>query len=185
MLRMADDETLMLTVFLRHDQSKNLVELQERLGAFDYWERFPPAGVEIVSWNVVMGIGQIVTLRFPPHLLAAVERRTRTDGVGSVFHRVLSDVRFRRGARTPQARMARHERSRDVSGLYLQPRQAAVAEPTAWENEFADVLEATFAGGIVELDALVRALNATRVRPREGGVWTAERFTATVAELGR
>jgi hypothetical protein len=72
MLRMADDETLMLTVFLRHDQSKNLVELQERLGAFDYWERFPPAGVEIVSWNVVMGIGQIVTLRFPPHLLAAV-----------------------------------------------------------------------------------------------------------------
>ena len=72
MLRMPDEETLLLTVFLRHDQSKNLEELQARLGAFDYWERFPPAGVEIVSWNVVMGIGQIVTLRLPPHLLAAV-----------------------------------------------------------------------------------------------------------------
>ena len=69
---MADAETILLTVFLRHDQSKNLVELQSRLGANDWWERFPPAGAEIVSWNVVMGIGQIVTLRLPPHLLAAV-----------------------------------------------------------------------------------------------------------------
>ena len=31
-----------------------------------------PAGCEIVSWNVVMGIGQIVTLRLPPRLLATV-----------------------------------------------------------------------------------------------------------------
>ena len=69
---MPAEETLLLTVMLRHDQSKNLEELQARLGAFDYWERFPPAGVEIVSWNVVMGIGQIVTLRLPPHLLASV-----------------------------------------------------------------------------------------------------------------
>jgi hypothetical protein len=69
---MPDAETILLTVFLRHDQSQNLEELQGRLNAAGWWERFPPAGVEIVSWNVVMGIGQIVTLRLPPHLLAAV-----------------------------------------------------------------------------------------------------------------
>jgi hypothetical protein len=69
---MADDGTLLLTIFLRHDQSKNLVEQQARLDSTDYWERFPPAGCEIVSWNVVMGIGQIVTLRFPAERLAAV-----------------------------------------------------------------------------------------------------------------
>jgi hypothetical protein len=69
---MAEAEMILLTVFLRHDQSKNLEELQGRLNAADWWERFPPAGAEIVSWNVVMGIGQIVTLRMPPHLLAAV-----------------------------------------------------------------------------------------------------------------
>jgi 2-iminobutanoate/2-iminopropanoate deaminase len=69
---MSVEETLLLTVVLRHDQSKNLEELQDRLGAFSYWKHFPPAGAEIVSWNVVMGIGQIVTLRLPPHLLAAV-----------------------------------------------------------------------------------------------------------------
>jgi len=69
---MAENEMILLTVFLRHDQSKNLDELQRRLGAAGWWERFPPPGCEIVSWNVVMGIGQIVTLRLPPDRLAAV-----------------------------------------------------------------------------------------------------------------
>ena len=66
------EETLLLTVFLKHDQSKNLDQIQSLLGERAWWERFPPPGVEIVSWNVVMGIGQIVTLRLPPRLINAV-----------------------------------------------------------------------------------------------------------------
>ena len=46
---------MLLTVFLKHDQSKNLAELQGSLGERSWWTRFPPEGVEIVSWNVVMG----------------------------------------------------------------------------------------------------------------------------------
>jgi hypothetical protein len=65
-------ETILLTIFLRHDQSKNLESIQGHLSAVGWWERFPPKGVDIVSWNVVMGIGQIVTLRLPPHLLNVV-----------------------------------------------------------------------------------------------------------------
>jgi hypothetical protein len=65
-------ETILLTIFLRHDQSKNLEAIQAHLKAAGWWERFPPEGVEIVSWNVVMGIGQIVTLRLPPRLLNVV-----------------------------------------------------------------------------------------------------------------
>jgi hypothetical protein len=65
-------DTILLTIFLRHDQSKNLESIQAHLSATGWWERFPPQGVEIVSWNVVMGIGQIVTLRLPPHLLNVV-----------------------------------------------------------------------------------------------------------------
>ena len=71
-----------------------------------------------------------------------------------------------------------------TSALYLNPRQAALREPTAWENELADVLETAFAAGIRDIEPLIAALNATRVRPREGGAWTAASFTATVAELG-
>jgi hypothetical protein len=67
-----DEETVMLTVFLKHDQSKNLEEIQSILADRAWWERFPPPGVEIVSWNVVMGIGQVVTLRMPPRLVSVV-----------------------------------------------------------------------------------------------------------------
>ena len=65
-------ETILLTIFLKHDQSQNLEAIQSHLSSTGWWERFPPKGVEIVSWNVVMGIGQIVTLRLPPHLLNVV-----------------------------------------------------------------------------------------------------------------
>jgi hypothetical protein len=68
--------------------------------------------------------------------------------------------------------------------LYHNPSQAAERPPTAWENEFGDAIEAAFAGGVRELDALVAALRASRVRPREGGDWSAERLTQTLAELG-
>lgn len=64
--------TIMLTVFLKHDQSQNIDQIQGTLAAREWWDRFPPPGVEVVSWNVVMGIGQIVTLRLPPERLAAV-----------------------------------------------------------------------------------------------------------------
>lgn len=64
-----DNDTILLTVVLRHDQSMDLAEQQARLGEAGWWEAFPPEGVEIVSWNVVMGIGQIATLRLPPRLL--------------------------------------------------------------------------------------------------------------------
>ena len=62
----AAGETMLMTVFLKHDQSNNLDAIQTRLKDADWWERFPPEGVEIVSWVVAMGFGQIVTLRLPP-----------------------------------------------------------------------------------------------------------------------
>jgi 2-iminobutanoate/2-iminopropanoate deaminase len=68
----AAEDAILLTVFLKHDQSKNLEGIQGHLSERAWWERFPPAGVEIVSWNVVMGIGQIVTLRLPARLLNVV-----------------------------------------------------------------------------------------------------------------
>jgi hypothetical protein len=66
---MADEEQIMLTVFLKHDQSQNIDQIQGKLAERAWWERFPPQGCDIVSWTVAMGIGQIVTLRFPPRLL--------------------------------------------------------------------------------------------------------------------
>ena len=69
---MSGDDTMLLTVSLRHDQSQILEQLQGRLDDADWWHGFPPEGCDIVSWVVAMGIGQIVTLRLPAHRLPAV-----------------------------------------------------------------------------------------------------------------
>lgn len=70
---------LMLTVFLRHDQSQHLVQIQDQLDEREWWTGFPPEGVEIMSWVVAMGLGQIVTLRMPASMLnqvnVEIERR--------------------------------------------------------------------------------------------------------------
>ena len=66
------DGTMLLTIFLRHDQAKNLGEINDQLWKNGYFDKFPPEGVEVVSWYVAMGIGQIVTLRLPPEKLRAV-----------------------------------------------------------------------------------------------------------------
>lgn len=66
------NETMLLTIFLQHDQSNNLEAVQTKLKEAEWWDRFPPKGVEIVSWVVAMGFGQIVTLRLPASSLPAV-----------------------------------------------------------------------------------------------------------------
>ncbi|MGY2052172.1 hypothetical protein [Methylobacterium sp. JK268] len=61
----AGSDAVLLTVFLKHDQSKNLHEINAQLQKNGYYDQFPPAGTEVVSWYVMMGIGQVVTLRVP------------------------------------------------------------------------------------------------------------------------
>jgi hypothetical protein len=65
-------DSILLTIFLRHDQAKTLPEINAQLDRAGFYPRFPPAGVEVVSWYVVMGVGQIVTLRVPPAKLREV-----------------------------------------------------------------------------------------------------------------
>ncbi len=67
---------------------------------------------------------------------------------------------------------------------HLSPHQSRTNEPTDWELALAAALESAFTKGAHELDGLVAELNASRVRPREGGVWTADVFTSTMRELG-
>lgn len=63
---------MMLTIFLKHDQSKTLDEINQHLKQTGFTENFPPKDTEVVSWYVMMGIGQVVTLRFPAEKLRDV-----------------------------------------------------------------------------------------------------------------
>jgi len=58
-------DSVMLTIFLKHQEDKNLKEINARLEASGYNLQFPPKYARVVSWYVLMGIGQVVTLKFP------------------------------------------------------------------------------------------------------------------------
>ena len=65
----ATAEPVLITLILKHHAGLVLDDIQSRLKASQWWERFPIEGTRVVSWTVAMGLGQIVTLEVPPHLL--------------------------------------------------------------------------------------------------------------------
>lgn len=77
------DNAVMLTIFFKHDQSRPLGELNAQLEKQGFYKAFPPDGVEVVSWYVMMGVGQVVTLRLPASRLREVNRIIETSAWGS------------------------------------------------------------------------------------------------------
>ncbi|MDO6518108.1 hypothetical protein [Zobellia uliginosa] len=65
-------DKLLLTIFLKHDQSMNLNEIEEVRKKQGFYKNFPPEGVSVVNWYVVMGIGQMVVLELPASKLKDV-----------------------------------------------------------------------------------------------------------------
>ena len=77
------DNAVMLTIFFKHDQSRPLSELNAQLEKQGFYKAFPPAGMEVVSWYVMMGIGQVITLRLPASRLREVNRIIENSAWGS------------------------------------------------------------------------------------------------------
>jgi hypothetical protein len=77
------DNAVMITIFFKHDQSRPLGELNAELDRQGFYKAFPPEGVEVVSWYVMMGIGQVVTLRLPASRLREVNRIIETSAWGA------------------------------------------------------------------------------------------------------
>ena len=201
---------ILLTVFLKHDQSKVLGEFQATLDARDWWERFPPEGVEIVSWTVAMGLGQIVTLRLSPDRLQTVNVELERSAWGvfrtevfvsydflKVRERLARESAVRRAAGGSMSRPVARDEAPVSSGagggdhprlphngLSIEPWQFRNAAPTGYEDRLSDALEAAFAEGIHELPALAAALNDAGLHTPDGEAWTAANFPAAMQRLG-
>ena len=205
---------ILLTVFLKHDQSKVLGEFQATLDARDWWGRFPPEGVEIVSWTVAMGLGQIVTLRLPPDRLQAVNVELERSAWGvfrtevfvsydfmKVRERLARESAARRAAGgTPDGSSPEPAASAEApvssgagggdhprlphNGLSIEPWQFRKAAPTGYEDRLSGALEAAFAEGIHELPTLVAALNDAELHTPDGEIWTADNFPPAMQQLG-
>ena len=71
---MDSDKSILVTVILRHDQSKNLDEIMSYLQETGFYREFPPEGSELVSWVVAMSYGFIIQLRVEPSDLRTLNR---------------------------------------------------------------------------------------------------------------
>jgi hypothetical protein len=77
------DNAVLLTVFLKHDQSRPLSELNAQLAKQGFYKAFPPPGIEVLDWHVVMGIGQIVVLRLPASRIREINRVLEDNAWGA------------------------------------------------------------------------------------------------------
>ncbi|NRR92571.1 hypothetical protein HSX10_13435 [Winogradskyella undariae] len=67
-----EDDKLLLTIFLKHDQSMTLNEIEKIRTDKGFYKNLPPEGTSVVNWFVVMGLGQVVVLELPASKLSAV-----------------------------------------------------------------------------------------------------------------
>jgi hypothetical protein len=80
----------LLTIFLKHDQSKPLEQINRQLRDQGFYKKFPPDGIEVVSWYVMMGIGQVVTLRVPAERLRDVNLAVEETAWGG-YHKPIAE----------------------------------------------------------------------------------------------
>lgn len=88
-------DEILLTVFLKHDQTKSLAEINAKHAETKFWEMFPPEGIEVASWYVMMGIGQVVTLRVPAHRLREVNLAVEKSAWGGFSTEFYATYDFR------------------------------------------------------------------------------------------
>jgi len=69
-----DNDSMMVTVFLRHQQENPVDSIQGRVMKQKFYEKLSQSHARVLSWNVVMGIGQIITLRFKPEYVREVNQ---------------------------------------------------------------------------------------------------------------
>lgn len=203
-------DDIMLTVFLKHDQGQPLDEFQTKLDDRGWWENFPPEGVEIVSWNVVMGVGQIATLKMAPSKIQAVNVALEKFAWGVFRTEVYATYDFK----AVRERLARESKERQQgntgttpsvdgaaevnsgagggdharlphNGLYMEQWQAGTGDATPYEAALGNALEEVFSAGIYDLAGIVAALNRMGVMTPDGAGWTEEGYGAVMEQLGR
>jgi hypothetical protein len=58
-------DSIMITIFLKHQEDKNLDSIQAIQTKNHFNELFPPKSARVISWYVMMGVGQVVTVKIP------------------------------------------------------------------------------------------------------------------------
>ena len=63
------EDSVMVTLILKHQQDKNLQEIRRVLEAQGFWDMFPPEDARIISWTIAMGLGHVIVLQVPANAI--------------------------------------------------------------------------------------------------------------------
>ena len=91
---MSSDQKLLVTVILRHDQSKTLDEIMAHCKKTGFYRDFLPEGSELVSWVVAMSYGFIIQLRLEPGALRNLNRFIEQKAWGPYRYEVYPSYDF-------------------------------------------------------------------------------------------
>ena len=75
-------DAVLMTVFLKQTQEMNLEEMTAAVRARGFWKIFPPEGVRIVGWYMLMSIGHLVILEVPPAKIRELNRSIEQASYG-------------------------------------------------------------------------------------------------------
>lgn len=78
-------DSTMITVFLKHIQNSPVDSIQANAMRQHFYQKIEASHARIVSWYVAMGLGQILTLKFPAKDLRTVNNIFERGAWGS-FH---------------------------------------------------------------------------------------------------
>ena len=91
---MSSDQAILVTVILRHDQSKTLDEIMAHTKKTGFYRDFPPEGCELVSWVVAMSYGFIIQLRVESDSLRSLNRFMEQKAWGAFRYEVYPSYDF-------------------------------------------------------------------------------------------
>ena len=84
----------LLTLVLHQDKEQSVAQFKTQLENNGFQETFPPAGVEIVSWTGVLGLGHVITLRLPTYLVPDVRQAVDACEWGKIEPKLYSSYDF-------------------------------------------------------------------------------------------
>lgn len=105
-----DTDEILITVILKHQQDKNLTELQEKMDEGRFWQSFPPEGMKIESWYVAMGLGQVITLKIKPKDLRRLNLAIEKSAWGAFTTEIYPTYEFRNIAKSIKAKKIKAEK---------------------------------------------------------------------------
>lgn len=84
-----DNDSIIVTVILKHQQDKNLPEIRRILEAQGFWDLFPPAEARVISWTMAVGLGHVIIMKLPAHAIRKLHLAVGNGAFGAYTCEIL------------------------------------------------------------------------------------------------